>query len=183
MICTVEGCEKPAKRSNGKYFDRFCSMHRARVTRHGDPSVRLRTLQPFMHSNGYMQQRNPDHPLAMANGCVYVHRAVLYAAIGDSTHRCHWCEIEVRWCGETPHELVPDHLDDDRTNNNPANLVPSCRQCNTRRACVGRRADRKDLDLTQLFAWFDAGLTKTEIARRMGVSRWAVRQRLSERAA
>lgn len=135
--CTVDGCGKPAKRV-GRYFDRFCSMHRARVTRHGDPHTVAPKGAPFMHSNGYMLQHRPEHPLAMKSGMVYVHRAVLYDHMGVGPHRCHWCSGDVVWGDRGLSELVPDHLDDTKTNNTVQNLVASCRPCNTSRSAKGR---------------------------------------------
>ena len=65
-----------------------------------------------------------------------IHRVTLYNRIGPGLHPCHWCGKEVEWTrgnnGETT--LVVDHLDDNRQNNEPDNLVPSCNVCNLRRS-------------------------------------------------
>jgi len=57
---------------------------------------------------------------------VFEHRAVLYDEIGGGGHPCHYCGIVVYW----QYDLVVDHVDEDKTNNSPANLVPSCTPCN-----------------------------------------------------
>jgi HNH endonuclease len=67
---------------------------------------------------------------------VYEHRYVLYERLGDGPQQCWWCGREVRW----KKDLDVDHLDYDKSNNDPANLVPSCRACNIGR---GAGCDRK----------------------------------------
>lgn len=81
----------------------------------------------------YLRRKDPDHPLADSTGCVRVHRAVLFDKIGPGEHECHWCPRLVSWEGRGINRLVADHLDDDRWNNAPENLVPACRRCNTER--------------------------------------------------
>ncbi|MGI8721199.1 MAG: hypothetical protein ACR2JG_03120 [Geodermatophilaceae bacterium] len=89
-----------------------------------------------LDANGYLVRRLAGpHPLADNQGRVYEHRLVLYAVLGPGTFPCHWCRKPVDWDERTLHV---DHLDDDKTNNNPANLVPSCLVCNVRRAQCGR---------------------------------------------
>jgi hypothetical protein len=69
------------------------------------------------------------HPLAEKRGQVYEHRLVLYEAIGPKPQRCHWCATTVEWNST----LHVDHLDGDKTNNTPTNLVASCGRCNRAR--------------------------------------------------
>ncbi len=66
-----------------------------------------------------------------------MHRAVLYEKLGADAQSCHWCQAEVRWrtvrdAGSYtgPGALLVDHLDGNKRNNDPANLVPSCHRCN-----------------------------------------------------
>ena len=88
---------------------------------------------------GYRTTTNPDHPLAMGCGRIYEHRQVLFDKIGAGPHFCHWCGRLVGW-GPGPGltRLVTDHLNDDKLDNSPGNLVPSCVRCNSERA---RRPD------------------------------------------
>jgi hypothetical protein len=82
----------------------------------------------------YRSTYSPDHPLAQADGRVPTHRLVLYDKIGTGVHACHWCGRAVRWIGGgRGDQLVADHVDGDRWNNDPANLVPSCHRCNSHR--------------------------------------------------
>lgn len=71
-----------------------------------------------------------DHPLASQNTYLYEHRKVLYDRIGAGPHCCHWCGCEVVWRARGKKKLVADHLDNDKLNNHPDNLVPSCHACN-----------------------------------------------------
>lgn len=76
-------------------------------------------------SRGYIFLLLPDHPLA--NGrWVYEHRVALYEKLGPGPQECWWCGRAISW----EENLDVDHLDYDRSNNDPSNLVPSCRACN-----------------------------------------------------
>lgn len=73
-----------------------------------------------------------DHPLASKNGDVGEHRMVLYDKIGPGPHPCYWgCGKLLEWGGLEG--IIADHVDHDKSNNDPANLVPSCNPCNWRR--------------------------------------------------
>jgi hypothetical protein len=92
----------------------------------------------------------PEHPLAPPSGDVAVCRLVLYEKIGVGPHACQWCDKAVDWMpGEwtDPAALVADHLDWDIHNNDPANLVPSCRVCNAHRVEGGGRAPIREDEL------------------------------------
>ena len=125
--CSVDGCEKP------RYQRRqMCSTHVMRQHRYGEVHAdRTREAAPFViQSHGYKKHLRKGHPLADGDGYVYEQREVLFATIGPGTHPCHWCSNPVTW-GDG---LEADHVDHDRLNNDPTNLVPSCHGCNTRRA-------------------------------------------------
>ena len=88
-------------------------------------------------------RRAAGHPIAPPSGTVAECRLVLYDKIGPGPHPCEWCGEGVDWMpGDMAHPaaLVADHLDWDHHNNDPANLVPSCRQCNAHRVKGGGRA-------------------------------------------
>lgn len=74
-----------------------------------------------------------EHPLAI-RGAVAEHRKVLYDKIGPGPHPCHWCRKMLYWGGHDG--ICVDHLDDDKSNNDPENLVPSCSPCNSLRGGV-----------------------------------------------
>lgn len=126
VSCRIEGCGRPAKTRG------WCQMHYVRWLRHGSPMITANDGRASTTSGGYRRLCRSDHPLADANGIVLEHRLVLYAVIGPGAHPCHWCGRAVVW-GST---LVADHVDDDKQNNTPANLVPSCSGCNTYRPRV-----------------------------------------------
>lgn len=85
----------------------------------------------------YRRVKREGHPLLKKESCLYEHRAVLYDKIGGGVHLCHWCKKQVGW--EKPYlRLAVDHLDTNRWNNSPDNLVPSCVRCNSARS---KRAD------------------------------------------
>lgn len=137
-ICSLDYCDKPA-RSNGPSM---CPMHYHRQYRHGTPEM-LATESGITVSHGrrYKTKYNPTHPLASKHGIVYVHRMVLFDAIGYGPHACHWCKRPIDWAAKgDPNELQPDHLNGLGDDNALENLVPSCRGCNVARALQARSA-------------------------------------------
>lgn len=93
------------------------------------------------------------HPIAPPSGIVAVARLVLYDEIGAGPHPCYWCGVTVDWSyGLAPDALIADHLDWDRNNDDPANLVASCNVCNAHRAQKGNTALLRDGDLTMIWS-------------------------------
>ena len=87
------------------------------------------------YREGYRILTGQRHPLAV-EGAVAEHRKVLYDAIGPGPHECHWgCGRLLEWGGRDG--IHADHLDGDKTNNTPENLVVSCGPCNCLRAYDG----------------------------------------------
>lgn len=105
----------------------MCIKHYARVLRKGHAGDRI--PQPYRQSHGYNVLHDKTHPMADHRGWVYEHRVVLYAQIGPGSHPCAHCGKTVTWGVN----LEVDHLDWNRANNDPTNLVASCHGCNTRR--------------------------------------------------
>lgn len=133
-ICTIEGCERIVK---GRHL---CEKHYMRAYRHeGDTAAGAgRYGNGSLASTGYIETRRKGHPLARAHNHVLMHRVVLFDKIGPGPHPCHWCQKPVDWeVGLSETALIVDHVDWDRANNDPDNLVPSCHRCNT-----GRRKPR-----------------------------------------
>ena len=130
-MCEFEGCGSPAYHPR-----RWCNRHYSQLNRYGvmGESHALVSAPFTVHSAGYRRLRPDAHPLADSSGYVFEHRAVLYDKIGPGVHPCHWCGRELIW----REGLEVDHIDFDRANNAPANLVPSCHRCNTGRAMARR---------------------------------------------
>lgn len=108
--------------------------------------VRKEKAIGFFFNSGYKFLTGiENHPLAY-KGTIGEHRKVLYEKIGPGPHRCHWewCgHRELNWLWDYPNRLEADHLDHDRTNNSPENLVPCCRSCNAKRASLRRWAQKR----------------------------------------
>lgn len=93
---------------------------------------------------GYVTLTGSTHPLAH-RGSVREHRVILYDEIGPGLHPCHWCKKPVSWDGDRIHGLHVDHLNNDRLDNRPENLVPSCLQCNWTRQNAAHMKHRGEL--------------------------------------
>ena len=122
MTCSIDGCEKRAS-SRG-----WCHTHYTRWVRHGDPAAvhatngqPLDARTPRIASHGYLQI-----------GQRYVHRMIC-----DPTGKpCHYC-------GDPATQV--DHVDADKLNNDPSNLVPCCPACNTLKGAFGLEALQRRL--------------------------------------
>jgi len=104
-------------------------MHYHRLYRNG-MLEKKRVPQPtHMHSHGYVVAHAPGHPLTEGKRPYeFQHRVVFYDTHGAGPFECHWCGVEVDF--ETMHI---DHHDNDKTNNDQSNLLPSCPTCNMSR--------------------------------------------------
>jgi HNH endonuclease len=120
--CGVAGCKKPVTRP----APGLCEMHYYRQYRHGTVGAVRKARVLRRVDRGYVVLRVPEHPLAN-DGWVYEHRLVLYEQQGPGPQECWWCGAELHW---DDRDLNVDHLDYDRSNNDPDNLVISCRACN-----------------------------------------------------
>lgn len=131
--CSIEGCDRAV------WSREMCNLHYTRTKRTGGPGPAGPTTNPpgsgCLRPDGYRVVYFHGHPLADANGQILEHRLVLFAVIGSGEHSCHWCAKPIRWIAPagTAAALVVDHLDWNRANNAPANLVPSCSPCNIAR--------------------------------------------------
>jgi hypothetical protein len=165
--CSTPGCDKLANRKGSGLCEGCYMRMRRKGTTDYKPAPRYRTEQ----SVGYIWVREPSHPLADSTGLVYEHRFVFYNEHGIGPFKCHWCGLDIEW--ETMHV---DHLDDDKTNNNIDNLVPSCPLCNQKRGrwkmIAKQRANGKQITYN--------GVTKTAglWAKDLGLSRSAFTRRM-----
>jgi len=165
--CSTVGCDKLANRK-GAVLCEGCYM---RMRRKGTTDYKPLPLYRTIQSAGYIWVREPSHPLADSTGLVYEHRFVFYNKHGVGPFKCHWCGQDIEW--EVMHV---DHLDDDKTNNNIENLVPSCPRCNQKRGewkmVAKQRANGKQITYN--------GTTKTAglWAKDIGLSRAAFLRRM-----
>lgn len=132
--CSVDGCGRSV------WSREMCNLHYSRQHRHGEVGPVESTTAPpgsgCLRPDGYRTVYSHGHPLADSRGQILEHRLVLYSVIGPDPHPCHWCSLMVRWDRIHPRHgdaLVGDHLNHDRSDNAPANLVPSCGPCNAKR--------------------------------------------------
>lgn len=103
---------------------------------------------PYLQ-NGYRLIPSTTHPLA-TDGYVREHRAALWDHCGFGSAdpftaliACHWCRHPIPWRSRAKpawrHSVNVDHLDGDRVNNDPTNLVASCGWCNANREWMTTR--------------------------------------------
>lgn len=112
----------------GLSADHRAALAAARQRKWEEGAYRGRFLE-----NGYWHLGNKHgHPMARHDGTVAEHRYVLYEKVGPGEHGCHWdCGRILVWGGLGG--VCADHLDQDRANNVPENLVVSCMTCNLTR--------------------------------------------------
>lgn len=121
-VCRVHKCASPATRVGAG----LCEKHYGRIRRIGTTDLVPRV--EIMLSAGYRIVKAPDHPLVQGNGWLGEHRAVAYEKYGPGPHACHWCGTDHDWP-----DLVVDHLNEQKADNRPENLVVACNPCNRMR--------------------------------------------------
>ena len=122
-ICRESECTAPVRYSGLG----VCNSHYAKHYR----KTRKPSHKPWQ---GYRIVKAHGHPLAGKDGRVYEHRLVLWEKVGESDQQCAHCASSVSWFAkEHKRKLVVDHLDGNVSNNDPANLAPSCHGCNSHR--------------------------------------------------
>jgi len=129
-VCRFDACTSTDIWARGR-----CSRHYQHWRRHGTLVAAKRQAKVTLDEDGYVKWRGRS-----------VHRIVLFKKIGWGPHLCHWCGDHINWTegarasGTWGGVLVVDHVDHDRANNRPSNLVPACFTCN-----VGRTKKRAGL--------------------------------------
>jgi hypothetical protein len=133
MLITCVGCSIvfTPKHPNAAKFNqqRFCSTTCANQRHRIDPSLQ---------KGRYETTVLPDTCLLGPKGLsVPVNRLLLFQRIGPGPHECHWCRTHIEWrhgARNAPNTIVSDHVDGNKRNNAPDNIVPSCCKCNLWRA-------------------------------------------------
>jgi AraC-like DNA-binding protein len=83
----------------------------------------------YLDPSGYVIYIGYKHPAANVSGVTREHRIVLWDKLEGQDAPCNWCGMDLKWGVN----LVADHLNWDRADNRPENLVPSCQPCNGKR--------------------------------------------------
>jgi hypothetical protein len=133
MVCKVDECGKIVR----SRWATLCNTHYFRGRRTGSTAKRP-PAPPARTNHGYMASACKAHPASSKRGILYEHRKVFYETFGPDDHVCFWCKIPLFWKGKTSEHrtfnaLCVDHLNADRADNRPENLVPSCHRCNSAR--------------------------------------------------
>lgn len=165
--CSVEGCGMEANRKGA----RLCEKHYMRQRRNGNTKSQYERAEEFSaHSGGYLLAKAKGHPLSLGGMRAYAHRVAFHEANGEGPFSCYWCGVGVSWA-----DMHVDHLDDDKHNNDPKNLVASCPVCNM------QRGHHKQVATNRAKTGIEFNgekLTANEWAARIGISRMALLYRL-----
>jgi hypothetical protein len=134
--------------------------------------IDLVTCIPYLKNKGYVNAQGYV-TLTVKGKKVPKHRVVLYKKIGGGTHVCHHCDKPVTWDAhhitDSENALVGDHLDSDKLNNDPDNIVPSCNYCN---------ATRTNQSIDVPITYNDETLLTSEWAQRVDIDTGAMKTRL-----
>lgn len=146
-ICTVHKCSSPAVRIGHG----LCEKHYWRVNH--NKSFDLRPRVQLQTEHGYRMIKDENHPLAQkSNGWAFEHRIVAYEKYGEGIQKCHWCSIELEW-----NQVVVDHLNEQKLDNRPENLVTACTPCNRIRGAmvsfIRKLSDEKLSHLIETFGF------------------------------
>lgn len=126
--CKSAWCGKAATRVVSGYCERcYCSARR----NGGEPKKPSYGRSKFWVASGYVMLIRKGHPLANHKGHVYEHRFVAHETHSGCCPPCHWCGIDLAW-----ESAVVDHLNEDRADNRPENLVVACSSCNRVRGVI-----------------------------------------------
>lgn len=165
--CSVDGCDMEANRKGAG----LCEKHYMRQRRNGTTKTQYERAEEFsIHSHGYVLAKAKGHVLSRGGARAYAHRLAFYEANGEGPFSCHWCGVRVTWA-----DMHVDHLDDDKKNNDPRNLVSSCPVCNQ------QRGHHKQVATNRAKTGIEFNgekLTPNEWASRLGISRPALVFRL-----
>lgn len=139
-MTNCETCGAPVKeRPPSARAARFCSLSCYHASMRGVNRVPVVAGERLRMAKG--------HPIAPASGRIAEARLVLYDKIGPGKHACNWCGTSIEWmpgAGPVPGAIMADHLDWDRTNNAPENVVAACHNCNAHRTRAGDRRRIED---------------------------------------
>lgn len=144
-ICIINGCRKKALRTKNT----LCEAHYYQNRRTGsfDKKVYPRTADHGAYVR-ILGSHSKNHPMCGGkSGMLYEHRMVAYDVRNGICECCFWCGKELTW-----KSCVIDHLNEDKHDNRPENLLISCVNCNRARgAMLGFLANIKESSLPVFF--------------------------------
>lgn len=126
-FCCVHKCKTEVRSRNSPY----CEKHYGRVRRGVSLEDAPAPMHRYVSAAGYVILKQPGHPLAMRGGNVFEHRVVAFDKHGGVCPGCFWCGVALDW-----DRAVIDHLDENKENNTPSNLVVACSPCNRARGAM-----------------------------------------------
>lgn len=166
-LCSAPGCSNEANRVGAG----LCEAHYMRVRRRGTVASAFESSpEKTKQSAGYVLVKAKGHPRSLGLQRAYEHRVVFTDVFGEGPFKCNWCSKKVTWS-----DMHVDHLDDDKENNHPDNLVASCQVCNQKRGRGKLRVLWRDKHGIEHDG---VRLTPSEWAARLGISRASLLWRL-----
>lgn len=139
--CSVVGCNSPAVRVGAG----LCEKHYTRMRRTGTLDAR-KVVGRYVTGSGYIKVLRRGHPMADANGHAFEHRVVAFEDAGGVCPSCFWCGCDLDWGS-----AVVDHLNENKQDNRPDNLVVSCNDCNRARGALLPFVARMNTDALDVF--------------------------------
>lgn len=116
------GCGRKANRRSHTICE-ACYYYERRTGKPG-PAPIYRAARYEDHV-GYVVVNVKGHPLAGRDGLTREHRVVAYDSNGGRCPNCFWCGVGLSWG-----DAVVDHLNEQKNDNRPSNLVVACKNCN-----------------------------------------------------
>lgn len=126
-FCVVHKCRSGVRSSGSPY----CEKHYGRARRGVELAGERTPMHRYITKSGYVMVIRVGHPMARNRGQVYEHRLVAYDAHGGECPGCYWCGKGLEW-----QAAVVDHLNEDKQDNRPENLLVCCNNCNRARGAI-----------------------------------------------
>jgi hypothetical protein len=131
--CATEGCAESVMYYRGLGLCNPCYTYtkKSRYSLFQRVGRVTRPLSGSITTNGYRMVYEPSHPLSNRKGLLLEHRKVAYAASSGVCPPCFWCDVPIDW-----EDASVDHLNEQKLDNSPANLVVTCTPCNRYRGAT-----------------------------------------------